>query len=100
MEASWTATTAHRVDFMDIDEMEDMGYGSLFFWDDDYTCFFENCDTFVEGIQNIMGGMGVILGYDYENAEEIFKDVGYRVPLWFIGTEHNDQKHGFNHACG
>lgn len=86
-EAAWTATAVHRAAFMDIDEAEDMGYGSLFFWDDDYSLFFENCDTFIEGVRNIVGGMGAILGYDYESAAEIFTNAGYRVPLWIIGTE-------------
>lgn len=86
-EAAWTAFTVHRAGTMDIDAAEDMGYESLFFWDDDYSLFFESCDTFIEGIRNIVSGMGAILGYDYKSAEEIFKDAGYRVPLWIIGTE-------------
>jgi hypothetical protein len=67
--------------------IENMGMGEddLFFWDDDYSIFFQN--TFIEGIRMMIGGMGSVLGYDYDSVCEIFTDAGFTVPLMLTGTE-------------
>lgn len=67
--------------------IENMGMGEddLFFWDDDYSLFFQK--TFIEGIRMMIGGMGSVLGYGYDSVCEIFTDAGFTVPLMLTGTE-------------
>ncbi len=67
--------------------IENMGMGEddLFFWDDDFSIFFQN--TFIEGIRMMIGGMGSVLGYGYDSVCEIFTDAGFTVPLMLTGTE-------------
>ena len=61
------------------------GFDSMFFWDDDYSIFFET--NFVEGIDELIGGLGNLMGYGYENVTGIFTDIGMRAPLMLVGSE-------------
>lgn len=41
----------------------------------------------MEGIHELIGGLGQIMGYGYENAKEIFTDINLPAPLFLIGSE-------------
>ena len=86
-EADWTATAVHCVGCMGMDLAENNGFESMFFWDDDYSVFFANSDTFIESVHLITGGIGAAMGYGYENVAAIFTDAGYKLPIWLVGTQ-------------
>lgn len=86
-EADWTATVVHCVGCMGLDFADDEGFESMFFWDDDYSVFFADSDTFIESVHLITGGIGAAMGYGYENVAEIFTDAGYKLPIWLVGTQ-------------
>lgn len=83
--AAFLARSIHRVDSMGLWTAEEVGFESLFFWDDDYEIVFGN--GFVEGIRSLVSGQAKILGYGYKDVEGIFTDIGVSVPLLLVGTE-------------
>lgn len=86
-EASWLASTVHKISMMGIDSAEEAGFESIFFWDDDYSVFFAETGSFQEAVEELIGGAGATMGYRYENIAEIFTDPGYEIPLLMIGTK-------------
>lgn len=86
-EAGWTAEVVHNAASMMMEDAEDAGYESPFFWDDDHCVFFEGAETFIDAIHGITGGVGAALGYGYKDIVRIFTDAGYRLPMRLIGTE-------------
>ena len=60
-------------------------FENLYFWDDDYDILFEN--GFIPGIRRLISGAGGMLGYGYENATEIFTDIGLKAPKMLVGTQ-------------
>ena len=83
--AAFLARSIHRVDSMSLWTAEEEGFGSLFFWDDDYEIVFGN--GFVDGIRALVSGQAKILGYGYKDVECIFTDIGLSAPLLLVGTE-------------
>ena len=57
----------------------------LIFWDHDFATIFE--DGFVPGIQKLVGGMGQIMGYSYDDVCEIFTGAGLKAPILLVGTK-------------
>lgn len=57
---------------------------NLFFWDRDYSLFFE--ETFINGIHIVESFTGEQTGYGYDHACEIFTDIGIKAPLRLVGT--------------
>lgn len=86
-EAGWTAEAVHDAASMMMEDAEDAGYVSPFFWDDDCQVFFGGSDTFIDAVHGIIGGAGAALGYGYGDVARIFTDAGYYLPLRLIGTE-------------
>ena len=86
-DAAWTAEAVHRVSRMSMDDAEEAGYESLFFWDDDCLLFFDGAEYFIDSIHQIASGAGAAMGYGYEDVTKIFTDAGYQLPLWLVGTK-------------
>ena len=77
-EAEETAQELHRLYMMGIND------SPLFFWDDDYSFFWSK--GFVEGIKLMKSTVGDQLGYGYDEAEEIFSDIGIKPPIRLLGS--------------
>lgn len=86
-EAAWIAHTVNCAGSMSLSDAEYADFESLFFWDDDYIVFFDESDTFVEAIHQIVSGIGAMTGYGYEDIVEIFTDAGYQIPIFLVGTK-------------
>ena len=59
--------------------------GDIVFWDRDCEVAFE--EGFVPGIRKLVGGLGHILMYMYDDIASIFTDLGIEVPILLVGTE-------------
>ena len=80
-------TSRIGVNRMSMDDAEEAGYESLFFWDDDCLLFFDGDEYFIDSIHQITSGAGAAMGYGYEDVTKIFTDAGYQLPLWLVGTK-------------
>lgn len=78
-EAADTAREIHRVYLMGPEK------SPLFFWDEDYSIIWAK--GFIEGINLIKSAAGEQLGYGYEDAENIFTDIGIKAPIRLLGSK-------------